>query len=237
MFAGELATGQAVVVELRLPNVALPVRVRAVVRHHNKLRCGLQFMGLPIEQREMIRYWSSHAVTQDAASHIVQSEVPKTEITPTVVPAQAPERPQRRIRIRRRKLYLAVSIMLLLVALGWWQWQRAWRELEMPAAATKEQQSGEPVRLSPEIMAARTVYRLNPTYPEAAQHAGVQGFVVLDALIAVDGSVKRLKPVSGSDLLVKSALDSVQYWRFEPYRLDGKAVEFESTISIEFRLN
>ena len=55
--AGELSPGQQVAVELRLPNVGVPVRTRALVRYQSRLRCGLEFFGLSVEQREMIRYW------------------------------------------------------------------------------------------------------------------------------------------------------------------------------------
>jgi len=55
--AGELASGLQVAVELRLPNVGVPVRARALVRYQSRLRCGFEFVGLSVEQREMIRYW------------------------------------------------------------------------------------------------------------------------------------------------------------------------------------
>ncbi len=62
--AGELATGQQVAVELRLPNVGVPVRARALVRYQSRLRCGLEFVGLTAEQREMIRYWVYRSAAQ-----------------------------------------------------------------------------------------------------------------------------------------------------------------------------
>jgi outer membrane biosynthesis protein TonB len=43
--------------------------------------------------------------------------------------------------------------------------------------------------------------------------------------------------VSGADLLVQSASDAVQSWKFEPYLSGGRAVEVETTIAVEFRLN
>src|SRR5260370_5972527 len=59
--AGALIAGQPVAIELRLPNVAVPVRARAQVRYQDRLHCGLQFIGLSVEQREKIRYWSSQS--------------------------------------------------------------------------------------------------------------------------------------------------------------------------------
>jgi len=74
-------------------------------------------------------------------------------------------------------------------------------------------------------------------YPEAARAAGTQGMVVLDAVIAPDGSVKSLRPLSGPDLLAQSATLAVRSWKFEPYLSSGSAVEVETTIAVEFRLN
>jgi protein TonB len=88
-------------------------------------------------------------------------------------------------------------------------------------------------------MEKRIVTKVAPAYPEAARIAGTEGVVVLDAVIAPDGSVKRLRRMSGPDLLAQSATDAVQSWKFEPYvdQSSGKAVEVETTIAVEFRLH
>ena len=52
---GQLSAGLQVAIELRLPNVGVPVRARALVRYQSRLRCGFEFVGLSVEQREMIR--------------------------------------------------------------------------------------------------------------------------------------------------------------------------------------
>jgi protein TonB len=119
-----------------------------------------------------------------------------------------------------------------LAGLGWWQWQRSWNELEAHATVAA---SG--LRVSPETMEKRIVTKVEPVYPEAARKAGLQGLVVMDAVIAPDGSVKRLRSLSGPDLLAQSATAAVQSWKFEPYLSSGKPVEVETTIAVEFRLN
>jgi protein TonB len=86
-------------------------------------------------------------------------------------------------------------------------------------------------------MDKRIVTKVDPIYPEPARAAGTEGMVVLDAVIAPDGSVKSLRPVSGPDPLVQSATEAVRSWKFEPYLSSGKAVEVETTIAVEFRLN
>ena len=146
-------------------------------------------------------------------------------------------KPRRRIRVVRRGLYALFACIVALAGLGWWQWQRAWNELEASAPAAEPGLLVSPETVSPETMAKRIVTKVDPVYPEAARTAGTEGLVVLDAVIAPDGSVKSLRPVSGPDLLVRSATEAVRSWKFEPYLSSGKAVEVETTIAIEFRLH
>ncbi len=233
--AGEMAAGQHVAVELRLPNVGVPVRARALVRYQSRLRCGLEFVGLSAEQREMIRYWACCSAAQATVVAVIGKE--KTGAAKNegpVVDAAPALKPKRRVRIGRRGFFLLIACTLALAGLGWWQWQRSWDELEKRGPVSEQG-----FRVSPENMEKRVVTKVVPTYPEAARTAGTEGVVVLDAAIAPDGSVKRLRPVSGPNLLVQSAADAVQSWRFEPYvdRSSGKAVEVETTIAVEFRLN
>jgi TonB family protein len=236
--AGEMTAGQQVAVELRLPNVGVPVRARALVRYQSRLRCGLEFIGLSVDQREMIRYWVYRSAAEPT-DFIDSGNEEKTGIAKTEAPVVAAEqaakqaaKPGRRIRIGRRGFYLLIAGILVLAALAWWQWQRSWNELEKRAPAGE---SG--LRVSPATMDKRIVTKVEPLYPEAARTSGTEGLVELDAVIAADGSVKRLRPVSGPDLLVQSATRAVQYWKFEPYLSSGKPVEVETTIAVEFRLN
>ncbi len=227
--AGELAAGQQVAVELRLPNIGVPVRARAQVRYQSQLRCGLEFMGLEVEQREMIRY----SLYRSAPPSTKKAEkVASANAEAPVVAVQLPAQPRRRIRIGRRGFYMLFACLLALAGLGLWQWQRSWSELEAHALVAE---SG--LRVSPETMETRIVTKVEPVYPEAARKAGMQGLVVLDVVVAPDGSVKRLRPVSGPELLVQSAKEAVQSWKFEPYLSNGEAVEVETTLAIEFRLN
>ena len=236
--AGELAAGQQVAIELRLPNVGVPVRARALARYQSRLRCGFEFVGLSVEQREMIRYWIYRSASEPLEFRDSKPDFKKEEIdepAAAVVPVAVAELPARqgpRIRIGQGGFYALCVCMLALAGLGWWQWQRSWKELEAHATVAE---SG--LRVSPETMEKRIVMKVEPVYPEAARKAGLQGLVVMDAVIAPDGTVKRLRSVSGPDLLAQSATAAVQSWKFEPYLSSGKAVEVETTIAIEFRLN
>src|SRR6266481_6196332 len=236
--AGELAAGLQVAVELRLPNVGVPVRARALVRYQSRLRCGFEFVGLSVEQREMIRYWIYRSASEpvefrDSKQDFKKEEIeePATTVAPLAI-AELPVKRGHRIRIGQSGFYALCVCVLALAGLGWWQWQRSWNELEARSTVAA---SG--LRVSPETMAKRIVTKVEPVYPEAAREARLQGLVVMDAVIATDGSVKRLRPVSGPDLLAQSATVAVQSWKFEPYLSSGKPVEVETTIAVEFRLN
>jgi protein TonB len=227
MVAGELSAGQQVAVEFRLPKVAVPVRARALVRYQGRLHYGFEFIGLAVDQRELIRYWAFQAQPEKAVP------VPKPEpvLSEWPVPVIPPSTPK--IRVSRRWFNLLLAGMLLIAVVGWWKWQHSWNELESTVSAAKNV----PLRVAPETMEMRIVSRVEPVYPEEARQAGTQGLAVLDAIVAADGTVAQLRPVSGDNVLVKAATDAVRSWKFEPYQLSGHRVEVETTIAVEFRLN
>jgi len=240
--AGQLSAGQQVGVELRLPNVGVPVRARAVVRYQSRLRCGFEFAGLPVEQQEMIRYWAYRITAQTKQPQVEKREPAINERDDarfdegndgTLAPV-AKSWP--RVRIRRWRFALLLAAMLLVAAAGCWQWlrwERSWSELESGANAAQDA----PLRVPPETMEMRIVSKVDPVYPEEARRAGEEGLAILDAVIGTDGTVERLQAVSGNDLLVKSAEDAVRSWKFEPYQSLGRSVAVETTIAVDFRLN
>jgi protein TonB len=75
-----------------------------------------------------------------------------------------------------------------------------------------------------------------PSYPELALRARIEGAVVLEAWIGVDGEIRQLKLIRGSLLLGQAACAAVRSWRYKPYLLNGQAVEAETMVTIDFRL-
>jgi periplasmic protein TonB len=75
-----------------------------------------------------------------------------------------------------------------------------------------------------------------PGYPAIARIARIEGEVVLHALIDTRGHVANVQVVSGHPMLAPAATDAVKRWKYEPYLLNGKAVEAETTIKINFIL-
>ena len=94
----------------------------------------------------------------------------------------------------------------------------------------------EPVTLSDEVAEGLLSQRVQPGYPEQALKSGLQGAVVLQAWIAPDGSIRDLKLVRGSLLLGRAAYKAVKQWHYKPYLLNGRAVEAQTFVTVNFRL-
>jgi outer membrane biosynthesis protein TonB len=251
--AGELSSGQQVAIELRLPRVAAPVRARAIVRHQARLQCGLELVGLSPDQKDMIRYWIYQSNLRNAEQPTKQTEIRKdsTIAAPRMAAVQAStaSRPRvptafklrpykefwrrlQTIRMSRRAAYSLVALFLLVAVVVWFRWEKAWNELER-----QDSSANAVVRIAPETMAMRVVTKVDPVYPEAARKLKTQGPVVLDAVIAPDGSVEKLRAISGPEILVPAAKAAVSSWKYEPYLLDGKRVRVGSLITVEFHPN
>jgi TonB family protein len=73
-----------------------------------------------------------------------------------------------------------------------------------------------------------------PIFPEAAKAAGIEGRVVMQAIVNKDGSVGHLHVISGDPALRRAATDAVSTWRYRPYLVNGEPVDVSTTISIDF---
>ncbi len=92
------------------------------------------------------------------------------------------------------------------------------------------------IRIGGNVAAAKMRHQVMPVYPPIAKTAHITGTVVMHAVIARDGSVQALEYVSGPPLLMKSAMDAVKQWVYEPTLLNGNPVEVDTTISVVFTL-
>lgn len=92
------------------------------------------------------------------------------------------------------------------------------------------------IRRGGTVVEALALSRPGPLYPELAKRARVQGDVLLQAVIAVDGSIKELRVQTGHPFLIKAAVDAVSQWRYRPTTLNGDPVEVITQITVTFRL-
>jgi periplasmic protein TonB len=77
---------------------------------------------------------------------------------------------------------------------------------------------------------------VRPEYPENARAAKVQGVVVLETQIDLDGRVCSARVLRSIPLLNQSAIDAVLRWRFTPAMVNDVAVPVVMTLTVNFTL-
>lgn len=77
---------------------------------------------------------------------------------------------------------------------------------------------------------------IRPVYPVIAKAAGVQGTVIVEAVISRIGTIESLHVVSGPPMLQTAALDAIRQARYRPYRLNGEPTDVQTTITVNFRM-
>jgi protein TonB len=90
------------------------------------------------------------------------------------------------------------------------------------------------VRVGGNIRPPVKIRTVRAAYPEAARAARVQGVVILEVRLGVDGSVVDTKVVRSIPLLDEAAVDSVRQWRYAPTLLNGEPVEVIMTVTVSF---
>jgi protein TonB len=124
----------------------------------------------------------------------------------------------------------------LLTAL-WWRWNRGWEDIE--GGLRKNEKTTEALqpqaRVPAEVMQKLVTHRVDPDYPLEARQAKLQGVIELDVIVGRDGSVVDVRARNGPAVLAQAAMDAMRWWRFEPYRIDGKAAVVQTTVAMEFK--
>jgi len=238
VLAGEVHPGDSVGLEFRLPDTGGRLRLKAVVRYQALLHCGLEFLNLTAEQQTLIEHWTRRksATNPIAAPPAASPQPAAPPVIATTVPfVEAPVQKSHGA-ISRRTLWIALTGVLLIGGLGWWQWRRAWSELE--SQIPRSQPLAQPPAPVPaEVMEGLVTHKVEPIYPEAARQANLQGVVVLDVVVGADGTVVNVHPISGPDELAPAAVDAVKWWRFQPYLVNGQAVQVQTRLAVDFRGN
>lgn len=111
--------------------------------------------------------------------------------------------------------------------------------LEQRRASTSQGPGGDGVW--PSVPAGGTeavpISRPAPNYPSAAQRAGIEGAVLIRAVVEKDGSVSRaqvLKDLPGG--LGDAARRAVERWRFRPATYNGEPISVYYTVTVNFSL-
>ena len=105
-----------------------------------------------------------------------------------------------------------------------------------PAVTVVRAREPGPVTISKGVTEGLLLTPIRPVYPAIARAAGVQGTVVMDAVISKAGRIESLQALSGPTMLQRAALDAVSEARYRPYLLNGEPTEVKTTITVVFTL-
>jgi hypothetical protein len=154
----------------------------------------------------------------------------------------------------RTLVHLALTAATLVLAVSW-------AASAVPLQSAKPAAPEAKITIADKVTAPaepKLVHQVRPAYPPDAKSEKVQGLFVIDVVIGKDGAIKdariaasaptpeRLKELEakkgtpaaleGDARLGTAALDAVKQWRYEPIRMNGKPVEFEATVTVNFKL-
>jgi protein TonB len=82
---------------------------------------------------------------------------------------------------------------------------------------------------------AEPIYTVKAPYPDLARQAGVEGTVVVQALVGADGRVRDTRIVRSIPMLNGAAQDAVRQWRFKPAASGGVSVATWVSVPMAFR--
>jgi len=114
------------------------------------------------------------------------------------------------------------------------------RTLPTAVAAEEAEKAQEPkrVRIGGNVQATKIVKQVRPPYPAHLKDQGIEGSVLLEAVIGRDGKLLNLHPVNtlAHPDLMAAATEAVSQWEYAPTFLNGNPVEVITTIQINFTL-
>jgi periplasmic protein TonB len=94
-----------------------------------------------------------------------------------------------------------------------------------------------PIRLSFGMTRPEIIRQVQPRYSEQARRAGVQGMVIVEAVIDELGQVTNVRLIQGLPMaLDQAAMQAIQQWRFKPALLDGRAVKVFYMLTVNFTI-
>jgi protein TonB len=84
------------------------------------------------------------------------------------------------------------------------------------------------------VSGGKIVKFVRPVFPPEATMKALSGAVLVKGTIDKQGVPKNLRVTKGDPILAKTLLKALQQWRWKPYKLNGEAVEVESSVYVRF---
>jgi len=156
---------------------------------------------------------------------------PEPQVVAKVAPPKVPEAasaPESNERIEDRlfsgKKYYSLTLSMPNLTSATGSWIIRFAELGMKIAPG-------------ELTAPIAQQKVDPAYPPEVARDGVEGVVMLYAVIHSDGSVRDVRVLQGiDDRLDENARVALERWHFYPATKNGQPVDLEAVVRIPFKL-
>jgi len=93
-----------------------------------------------------------------------------------------------------------------------------------------------PVRVGGNISAPKKLKDVKPVYPEEARANRIQGIVIIETTIDIDGKVIGARVLRSIPALDEAAVAAVKQWEFTPTLLNGLPVPIIMSVTVNFTL-
>ena len=94
---------------------------------------------------------------------------------------------------------------------------------------------------SPNVAPPVFTQKIAPTYPPQAIEAGIQGYVILEAVLKKSGEIDSVIVLKGIEEgrfgLEQAAIDALKQWQYQPGTVQGSPADVRMTLKIDFLLN
>ena len=98
-------------------------------------------------------------------------------------------------------------------------------------------QTPQRLRVGGGITRPQKIVHVDPIYPAKAKADRIEGMVIVETVIATDGTVKDIEVIrSAHPLLDAAAIEAVSQWEFTPTLLNGEPVELVMSVNVTFAL-
>jgi TonB family protein len=152
-----------------------------------------------------------------------------------VVPLEASQVFQKYLELAPAGQYAALTRQTLQFIAG--NLVTTYSKTSSPDRPSADQHKGEPRRDIPEGAANMFILRkVQPSYPELARNARIQGPVIFDALISEDGDILSVGVLAGNPFLVQAALDAVKQWKYNRFPFIREPATVQTQIWVNFAL-
>ena len=82
----------------------------------------------------------------------------------------------------------------------------------------------------------QAITKVSPEYPDIARQSGIEGTVLVQALVGTDGKVRDTKVVQSVPVLDDAAVAAVEQWVFKPALTNNKPVAVWVAVPVRFAL-